>query len=566
MEEKLEFITSALPYVNNVLHLGNIIGSILGGDVHARFMRKCGKKVLYLCGTDEYGTTTEIKATQEGLTCQQICDKYYALQTDALKFFNISFNVWGRTTTETQTEMAQDIFLRLWRNGCLEEQIVPQLWCTPCDMYIADRYVNGVCYHLVDGIMCKGIIKGDQCDACGNLIDLAKVQKKWCSMCKKEPASVLSKHLFLKLDMFKDALNDYFFGLSAPIMSSIAKAITASWLSNPLENRCITRDLKWGTPVPKAEGLEEYWDKVFYVWFDAPIGYLSILKHGRPDDWQDWLKGNWTQFMAKDNVPFHTVIFPATLMGSKFESSMVTHLPATDYLSFEKHKFSKSEGTGIFCDTVQRISEKLNIDEDYWRYYLLKIRPESHDSSFTLNGFVTAIKGELAQKIGNLVNRCVSLGQKMYTVQSSIPYDFTSPTQSPYFDKMMQVFTACIDHYHNFEYIEVTKCINRMAEIGNEYIDIMKLWNTLKAAPDENSYYLGNTMAICWLLAEICEPCMPKKSSQIKQHMNIKTTGFFENIKDVFSLKKGIVDVSYENYKILFNQVKLEDLQNALQT
>jgi len=571
------FITSALPYVNNILHLGNIIGSVLSADVHARFMRKKGHDVLFLCGTDEYGTTTEIKALQEGLTCQQICDKYYNLQKDAIKWFNISCDIFGRTTTDTQTELAQEIFIKLWQNNALEEKEVVQLYCETCNMFIADRYVRGTCYHG----SCKGITKGDQCDDCSGLIDIDKLQKKWCNACKNVPCMKLSKHLFLKLGKYADTLQHFIdsFNNNNKYMSPIAIAITKSWLTKGLESRCITRDLKWGTPVPKILGLEEYWNKVLYVWFDAPIGYLSILKHDRPHDWQTWCNtGNWYQFMAKDNVPFHTIVFPTTLIGSEFPCNLVTHLSATEYLDFEGKKFSKTEGVGIFCDQVQELSQKLNIDEDYWRYYLIKIRPESNDSSFSWSEFSKVIKGELAQKIGNLVNRAVSLGKifddefgKSKSDEPFLLFDFTCFQKTH--SELLSVMANIVTKYEEFKYVETIKLINRIAEIGNEFINEHQIWNKIKKINNsqcDGAIYLGTLSVICWILAEYFEPVMPSKSKIIKKWFYIKkgnTNDFtFDEVYNIVKYGAGSININYDDCKILFNQIKITDLPNIIKT
>jgi methionyl-tRNA synthetase len=551
-DKQCHFITSALPYVNNILHLGNIIGSLLSADVHARFLRRIGKNVLYVCGTDEYGTTTEIKALREELTCQEICDKYHALQKHTVEWFNISCDVFGRTTTETQTELAQDIFLRLWKAGHLCEQIVEQPFCTTCDTVLADRYVNGLCYHAG----CGGQSKGDQCDKCGNLIDVSKLQVSFCSQCDTITTKKTSEHLFLKLDDFKDKLIEYFKN-DVKYMSPTADSITKAWLAKDLENRCITRDLKWGTPVPRVEGLEKYWDKVFYVWFDAPIGYISILKHARPDDWHNWLKGNWYQFMAKDNVPFHTVIFPSTLIGSNFDSTLVTHLSAVEYLDFEGEKFSKSKGIGIFCDQIESESEELEIDEDYWRYYLLKIRPETADSSFSWKGFADVVRGELAFKIGNLMNRAVSLGKKWYKDKLILECDLSKFEGLHY--EIVEVLLHVIEMFSNFEYTNAIRLLNRLAEIGNEFLNDHTVWEKLRIDTEGNSHYICIVMTICWLLGEFFEPIMPTKCKQIKKVFCVSDRNMmYQNIVQYVVNGNISLEINYDGYTMLFNKATLE--------
>ena len=257
-------ITSALPYVNNVPHLGNIVGCVLSADVFARFCRLRGYNTLYICGTDEYGTTTETKALEEGLTPQQICDKYHALHKEIYEWFNISFDKFGRTTTEHQTKIAQDIFWDLHKAGNLTEDSTDQLHCQSCDRFLADRFVEGMC--PLPGCGYEDA-RGDQCDGCGKLINAVDLKQPRCKICNATPQVKSSKHVFINLPNVESELNDWL-EQSSQVWTKNAREIAKSWLKGGLQPRCITRDLKWGTPVP----MKGYESKVFYVWFDAPIG------------------------------------------------------------------------------------------------------------------------------------------------------------------------------------------------------------------------------------------------------------------------------------------------------
>ncbi|ELK15312.1 Methionyl-tRNA synthetase, cytoplasmic [Pteropus alecto] len=322
--ERNVLITSALPYVNNVPHLGNIIGCVLSADVFARYSRLRQWNTLYLCGTDEYGTATETKAMEEGLTPQEICDKYHVIHADIYRWFNISFDIFGRTTTPQQTEITQDIFQRLWNRGFVLQDTVEQLRCESCARFLADRFVEGVCpfcgYEEA---------RGDQCDKCGKLINAIELKKPQCKLCRSCPVVKSSRHLFLDLPKLEDRLEEWL-GKTLPgsDWTSNARFIIRSWLRDGLKPRCITRDLKWGTPVP----LEGFEDKVFYVWFDATFGYLSITAN-YTDQWERWWKNpeqvNLYQFMAKDNVPFHGLVFPCSALGAEDNYTLVSHLIAT---------------------------------------------------------------------------------------------------------------------------------------------------------------------------------------------------------------------------------------------
>ncbi|CAM9938517.1 unnamed protein product [Bubo scandiacus] len=316
-------ITSALPYVNNVPHLGNIIGCVLSADTFARYCRLRNWNTLYVCGTDEYGTATETKAVEEGLTPQEICDKYNAIHTDIYRWFNISFDYFGRTTTPYQTTIAQDIFQRLLARGFLLQDTVEQLRCEDCQRFLADRFVEGTC-----PFCSYEEARGDQCDKCGKLINAVELKNPQCKLCRGVPVVKPTKHLFLDLPKLEEQLEPWLEqSWATGDWTANARYITRSWIRDGLKPRCITRDLKWGTPVP----LDGFRDKVFYVWFDAPIGYLSITAN-YTEQWERWWKNpqqvELYNFMAKDNVPFHSVIFPCSLLGADDNYTLVNHLIA----------------------------------------------------------------------------------------------------------------------------------------------------------------------------------------------------------------------------------------------
>lgn len=396
--EKNILISSALPYVNNVPHLGNIIGCVLSADVFARFSRLCNYNTLYIGGTDEYGTATETKALEEGLSCQAICDKYYAIHTEIYKWFNISFNTFGRSSSPEQTELCQAMFLKLNDNGFMFTQAVEQLHCENCDRYLADRFVEGGCPNI--GCNYEDA-RGDQCDGCGKLVNAIELKNPRCKICGNTPKLKTSKQFFIDLPKLEPLIHHWIKN-SSPGWTHNAQVIGKSWLKEGLKPRCITRDLKWGVPVP----LDGYRNKVFYVWFDAPIGYISITKAYTKDYEKWWRPENGTnvtmyQFMAKDNVPFHSILFPSMLLGANMGYVTVSHIMATEYLNYEDGKFSKSRGIGVFGTDAR----DTGIPSDVWRFYLLYVRPESQDSTFSWADLATKNNSELLNNLGNFVNR-----------------------------------------------------------------------------------------------------------------------------------------------------------------
>lgn len=366
------FITSSLPYVHNVPHLGNLIGSVLSADVYARFCRLKGRNTLFLCGTDEYGTATEIKAHSEQCSPQELCDTYHLLHRKIYQLLDISFDVFGRTSTPTHTQICQDVFRDLAFRGYLEEGQIDTLYCSSCQRFLADRYVEEECpYCFSDGA------RGDQCDSCGKIYDSTLLKNPRCSLCDSPVDRKKRKHIFFNLSKLQPKLEAWIKTWNQA--SPLVRGITQSWLSSPgsLGKMCISRDLRWGVPLPKTPFFpdDEYKNKVMYVWFDAPLGYLSILASSRNDWNEEWLsseKTQWIAFMGKDNVSFHTLTFPAMLMATGHPYILPSTISTTHYLMYCGQKFSKSRNVGIFGDMLER----LPIPIDFWRYYLLRIRPE----------------------------------------------------------------------------------------------------------------------------------------------------------------------------------------------
>uniref|UniRef100_A0A672VCQ8 Methionine--tRNA ligase, cytoplasmic n=3 Tax=Neoaves TaxID=3078114 RepID=A0A672VCQ8_STRHB len=409
-------ITSALPYVNNVPHLGNIIGCVLSADTFARYCRLRNWNTLYVCGTDEYGTATETKAVEEGLTPQEICNKYHTIHADIYRWFDISFDCFGRTTTPSQTTIAQDIFQRLLARGFLLQDTVEQLRCEGCQRFLADRFVEGTC-----PFCSYEEARGDQCDKCGKLINAVELKNPQCKLCRGVPTVKPTQHLFLDLPKVSLIPGGVQRGWGTPGTTAHPCVLPQpSWRSGwSGAHRCpsmasVTRWLQPGpsvaVPVPGAllggphAQPVTLSPQVFYVWFDAPIGYLSITAN-YTDQWERWWKNpqqvELYNFMAKDNVPFHSVIFPCSLLGADDNYTLVNHLIATEYLNYEDGKFSKSRGVGVFGD----MAKDTGIPADIWRFYLLYLRPEGQDSAFSWSDLMLKNNSELLNNLGNFINR-----------------------------------------------------------------------------------------------------------------------------------------------------------------
>lgn len=502
-------ITSALPYVNNVPHLGNIIGSTLSADFFARYTKARGYNSLYICGTDEYGTATETKAIEEKVTPMELCTKYYNLHKGVYEWFQIGFDHFGRTSAPAQTEITQDAFLKLYKNGYLEEQSMEQLYCPAHDGFLADRFVEGTCpkcgYHDA---------RGDQCDSCGALLDPFELIDPRCKLDNTTPERRSTNHIFLCLDKLQPKVEKWV-NEKQKNWSNNSVAITQSWLKKGLHPRAITRDLKWGVPVP----LKGFENKVLYVWFDAPLGYPSITRE-YTEEWQQWWKNpddvTLYQFMGKDNVPFHTVIFPATEIGSGDNWTTMSYLSTTEYLQYEGGKFSKSRNLGVFGNTAQEIG----VSPSVWRYYLAVIRPETADSQFSWSDFVTRNNSELLANFGNFINRVIKFTIAKY--DSVIP-DYNPEVLSNYaafvddVNKILAHYNKCME---GLELREGVEAAMRLSARGNQFLQDNKLDNSLlENEPEKCAATIGVALNLIYILSAVFWPFMPESSEKILEQL-----------------------------------------------
>lgn len=500
-------VTSALPYVNNVPHLGNVVGCVLSADVYARFCRLRGHNVIYMCGTDEYGTATETKAVEEGLTPQGVCDKYHAVHRDVYRWFDISFDHFGRTTTPQQTEIAQDIFRRCDERGNVLTQTMEQLWCARCARFLADRYVEGVCPKCG-----YDDARGDQCDACSSLLNPSELLEPRCKFCSAPPERKEVEHLFLDLPKLTPELEAWVRESSAAgKWSANSVHTTNAWLKGGLQPRCISRDLKWGTPVPKPG----FTDKVFYVWFDAPIGYISITANYTPEWRQWWHRGAGAgaggadvqlyQFMGKDNVPFHTVIFPSSLLGTGQPWTMLHHVSTTEYLNYETGKFSKSRRTGVFGDDAR---DRTSVPSEVWRFYLMATRPESSDTQFDWDDFRALSNNVLLANFGNFCNRALKFTHSR--LGARVP-----PSPAPGADEerlqadVRERVGQYVDALEAVHIRDGASHVMRVSQLGNEYLQQQQPWVLAKTDMPRCQTVLRHALGLVRVLAALAKPYMP---------------------------------------------------------
>ena len=519
---KRKLITSALPYVNNIPHLGNLI-QVLSADVFARFCRLRGYTSLYVCGTDEYGTATETKALEEGKTPRELCDYYHAIHRDIYHWFNIAFDYFGRTSTPQQTEIVQGLFKDIDKNGFIKEHAIEQLYCAHCNRFLADRYVRGICPHCG-----YEDARGDQCENCGKLLEPTELKAPRCSTCGATPEPRSTKHLYIDLPGIVPQYEPWMQKASVEGQwSNNAVQMTKGWLRDGLQERAITRDLKWGIPVPKA-GFE---DKVFYVWFDAPIGYISITKCFTDltgADWKNWwLEQNdieLFQFIGKDNIPFHAVIFPSSLIASGKDWVKLHHISSSEYLNYESGKFSKSKGIGVFGSDAK----DSGIPADMWRFYIFYNRPEKNDALFTWKDFQERVNSELVGNLCNLINRTLTFVSRYYDGvipqrdgMASAREDVRAVTEGlrAAAKYSIEKITALLEEA---ELLDAFHELFALSSVANKAFQDGEPWKNREADPEKAEALL---FELCYLIKDLLilmHPYMPEYADAVASFLGIK--------------------------------------------
>ncbi len=540
-KSKRILVTSALPYVNNVPHLGNLVGSVLSADAFARFMRVNGKEVLFVLGTDEHGTTAEVKAMEEGLTPRQLVDKYYAIHKNIYDWFETSYDCLGRTSSKENASIAIDIFNDLYKNGFIKEHTITQLYSEKSKKFLSDRFVEGECPYC----HAKGA-RGDQCDACGKLLEPSELINPISKIDGTTPVLKETKHLYIDLPKIEPDLMKWY-NTTKSKWSNVAVGITEHWLKQGLKERCITRDLEWGIKVPLA-GWE---NKVFYSWFDAPIGYIGITIENLKEDWKSWWMNEDVtlyQFMGKDNVPFHAIMFPAFLIGTKKNYKLVDYLASTDYINYEGKKFSKSKNLGVFGDNAQ----ETGIAPDLWRYYLFRVRPETGDTQFEWNDFASKVNNELVGNFGNFINRVVSLDEKFFATKK--------PKGSK--KELLESVRPLVEEYKTlFTEARIRDALtkaNEISAIGNKYLQEKQPWITIKTDEALAAATIAECVDFSKLLAVLYYPFVPNACEKVwkvlgeeENIIQVGIEGAFLGVKEETELTKvGILFEKLEQKRI----------------
>ncbi len=528
---KKRLITSALPYVNNIPHLGNLI-QVLSADVFARFCRQYGYETMYVCGTDEYGTATETKALEEGVTPRELCDRYHDIHVDIYKWFEIDFNHFGRTSRPIQTEIVQNLFKRVDEAGYIKEDTIEQLYCENDERYLADRYVHGRCPHCA-----YEDARGDQCENCGKLLDPTDLESPRCGTCGQTPVIRETSHLYIDLPGIKPKLEEWINEVKVSgFWANNAVKMTESWIRDGLKQRAITRDLKWGIPVPK-KGFE---NKVFYVWFDAPIGYISITAD-LTDDWEDWWRSpedtELFQFIGKDNIPFHTVIFPSTQLASGETWTKLHHMSSSEYLNYEDGKFSKSKGIGVFGNDCR----DTGIPADVWRFYIFYNRPENSDYQFTWADFQEKVNGELIGNFANLVNRTLTFLGRFY--DGKIP---EAPLDQTIWSAVKEREAAITQKLDRAELRGAFRDIFALCDLGNKAFQAGEPWRTRNDAPEEAAKLIKTLTYLVRDLAILFKPYLPATARRLADWFGLVSDKWSDLGNEVGPTEIGTPEILFE--------------------
>ncbi|MGA7710710.1 MAG: methionine--tRNA ligase [Rhizomicrobium sp.] len=510
-------ITSALPYINGVKHLGNLVGSMLPADVYARFRRARGDETLFICATDEHGTPAELAALEAGQDVAAYCLEQHAIQADIGARFGLSWDYFGRSSSPQNRELTQHFARALWKRGHLEVRTTKQVYSHAEKRFLPDRYVIGTCpYCGYDRA------RGDQCENCTRVLDPTDLINPRSALSGSSEIEIRdSAHLFLKQSEFVDQLRAWIDSHDKD-WPSLVTSIARKWLDEGLKDRGITRDLEWGIPVPDDIGDGKLKGKVFYVWFDAPIEYIGATKewadaNGKGDVWRNWWYGEaakdvrYYEFMGKDNIPFHTVGFPVTIMASGEPWKLVDRLKGTNYINYDGGKFSTSQKRGVFMDTALSL-----LPADYWRYYLMANMPESSDSNFTWEHFAGVINKDLADVVGNFVNRitkfCVARFDGL--VPSEGHYGPEEEALIAELDRKVAQYT---EHLEQIEFRKALAELRAIWVAGNEYLTRAAPWTHIKTDRARAAAAVRMGLNLVHLFGHLAWPAIPTAAKVIHE-------------------------------------------------
>tara|TARA_B100001778_G_scaffold312647_1_gene296506 strand:- start:453 stop:2495 length:2043 start_codon:yes stop_codon:yes gene_type:complete len=548
-------LTAALPYTNGPIHIGHLAGVYIPADIFARYLRNKGRDVTYICGSDEHGVAIALKAKNEGTSPKEVIDKYHKIIKESFKNFGISFDNYSRTSSKIHHETAQWFFKNLNEKNIFIEKISDQLYDENAEQFLADRFIIGTCPN------CKNNeAYGDQCEACGDSLNSTDLINPRSTISGSTPIKKKTKHWYLPLNNFENFIRKWIIEGHKEDWKSNVYGQVKSWIENGLQPRAVTRDLKWGIPVPVKQNK----GKVLYVWFDAPIGYISSTKEWakrKGIDWEPYWKDKNTKlihFIGKDNIVFHCIIFPSMLKASG-EFILPSNVPANEFLNLEGSKISTSKNWAVW---LHEYLKDFPDQQDVLRYVLTANAPETKDNDFTWKDFQARNNNELVAIYGNFVNRIIVLTHKYFSGKVPSPKKLSNDDNS-ILDSLLNFENKISVNLEKFKFRDSLKELLNLARLGNKYLADQEPWKLIKTSPERVSSIIYVGLQIAGHLAHLSEPFLPFTSAKLLKILNLKFTGW-DVLKNKLVLKEGH---SINNQELLFSIIensKIEEQLNKL--
>tara|TARA_B100000470_G_scaffold46115_1_gene33856 strand:+ start:1069 stop:2748 length:1680 start_codon:yes stop_codon:yes gene_type:complete len=546
-------ITAALPYANGPIHIGHLAGAYIPADIYSRYLRLMEKDIVFICGSDEHGAAISIRAKKEGVSPQKIIDKYHSMIKKSFLDFGISFDNYSRTSSKIHHQTASNFFIDLYDKNIFIEKETEQLYDAKENQFLADRYVEGECP--------KCNFKeayGDQCENCGSTLNATDLINPKSKLSGNKPSLKKTKHWFLPLNNFENFLKKWFLKEKKSDWKTNVYGQVKSWISEGLKPRAITRDIDWGIPVPIKDAI----GKVLYVWFDAPIGYISSTIEWAEKEKVDW-KPYWqdpntelVHFIGKDNIVFHCVIFPSILKASE-KYILPSNVPANEFLNLEGEKFSTSKNWAIWLDDYMKDFPEM---EDTLRYVLTANAPENKDNDFTWKDFQAKNNNELVAIFGNFINRVAVLTEKYYDGLTPQISDFNKEEQN-LLDEVYSYPKKIGKSLEKFKFREAVNKMIDLARIGNKYLADKEPWKIIKTPNAEKVKTIMNiSIQICGILTLVCEPFLPNTSNKLKEQFNIINTNW-----NSINKNNPIISTKIKKSSLIFRKIEDEEIDFQLQ-
>lgn len=568
MHQERYTVTAALPYANGPLHLGHVAGVYLPADIYVRFLRMKSHDVAFICGSDEHGAAITLRAKKEGISPQEIVDKYHGILRESFEQFGIEFDIFHRTTTETHRETAQAFFKKLLDEGKLTTQESEQYYDESYNQFLADRYITGECPKCG-----HAHAYGDQCEKCGAALSPDELINPTSTLSGNTPVKRTTKHWYLPMERHEDWLTNWIKEgkLNGEQVHEVKKwrnqvvGQCMSWIDGGLKPRAMTRDLDWGIPVP-LEGAD---GKVLYVWMDAPIGYISATKDWAANtgkNWEDYWKkdSKLVHFIGKDNIVFHAIIFPI-LLKEHGDYNLPTNVPASEFLNLEGDKFSTSRNWAVWLhEYLERHPDKI----DELKYTLTSIAPESKDSEFTWDEYQAKVNNELADILGNFINRALVLTQKYYEGKCPGKNEL-APIDIATMEEVAALPEKIAAHLYDFKIREAQKLAMQIARIGNKYLADTEPWKLIKTDPKRVETIMHTALQITANLGIVLQPFLPKTADQIQGFLNMSENkwdkaGRFDLIAEGATINKpSILFAKIDDEFVQAERAYLSDSQAA---